>query len=681
MKNAQRFCRIRNSQVAAKIGFRTRKSLALAALLLAAGLLSLAGCRNALHPPSSPEVQPPEIEAATGYLSLTIGRTRAGAFLADVEIDGFDDLIFVLYLDHENPVKGILTIWDWDGNQIDGLEAGQWTLTITALRPDFAGDNHVAVAQTYQPLSFYVFPGGITAVAAFLVPVPGGTGWFTWQLSFYLDGIASMTLRDIDGVPFVNNRYLSPDDSGYLELPAGQYRVYLTLRHEGESIRISRIINVYAGMTSNWVQTFTPDHLHRSFLDYFLELWNGSSWDLSWVQPEHLGILGEEEGIEGLYPHKLGAILPWFNAITRFGWHPGYSTAADLKMLVDAALVEIGAGDFFADEFDGGQSDAEDIIQGFVRNGTSLAFEWPNSNRVVATLGDRYAVEIYVRFPAPDPLVISFDGNGHTAGTVPAPMEGLAGVSIQIPGPGDLGRDGLFFVGWNTYADATGTAFFAGGPFMIGDEDTTLYAIWSEFEFDSNSGAITGFSGTGTDLLIPATINTVQVSAIGDYAFADMWLSSITIPDGVAIASANSMGTHGESFLALYESKGRRAGTYVFIERDNRWVFTPAQAAFTISLAHFQDQAPGDIAAPDVSYLALSEGATIVVVVGEPERFDSIRWFVAGNQAPADAVFDGGATLTLGQAHINRIGQHRVTVEVVIDGRPYSRAIAFTVRP
>ena len=375
---------------------RTRKiiGLALTVLLLAAGLLPLTGCRNAMQPP---EPYPPESEAATGYLSLTIGRTRARA-LANIEIDGFDDLVFDLYLEHENPVNNLPPIRNWDGDQIGGLVPGQWTLAITALRPNPAGDDLFAVAQTLAPVGFQVASGQTTDVAiAYLFPVPVGDGWFSWQLTFYLDGNASITVRDLGGVVFMNDLYISSGAYGYLELEAGQYRAYLTLRHEGESITISRIINVYAGMTSHWAETFTPEDLHRPFLYYFLDLWNGSSWDLSWVQQGHLDILREEEGIQGL----ILPLIAWFNDIYRLPLHPGYNTAADLRMLVDATLVEIGAGDFFADEFDGEQSDAEDIIRDFAWNGTGITFAWLEFNTVVATIGSRYSVGIAVHFPIP----------------------------------------------------------------------------------------------------------------------------------------------------------------------------------------------------------------------------------------------------------------------------------------
>ena len=60
-----------------------------------------------------------------------------------------------------------------------------------------------------------------------------------------------------------------------------------------------------------------------------------------------------------------------------------------------------------------------------------------------------------------------------------------------------------------------------------------------------------------------------DVTSIGAWAFGDNVLTSITIPGDVQIVHDYSMGTHGASFLALYESNGRLAGRYEFV--DGAW--------------------------------------------------------------------------------------------------------------
>jgi len=60
-----------------------------------------------------------------------------------------------------------------------------------------------------------------------------------------------------------------------------------------------------------------------------------------------------------------------------------------------------------------------------------------------------------------------------------------------------------------------------------------------DFVFDSTTGTITGYLGTDTDIIIPSTINGVDVTSIGDYAFYDrtndvgVGLTSVVIPNSV----------------------------------------------------------------------------------------------------------------------------------------------------
>lgn len=60
-------------------------------------------------------------------------------------------------------------------------------------------------------------------------------------------------------------------------------------------------------------------------------------------------------------------------------------------------------------------------------------------------------------------------------------------------------------------------------------------------EFDTDTGEITGYTGSPTDVIFLSTISGVDVTCIGDYAFAIcLSLTSITIPGSVtSIESSN----------------------------------------------------------------------------------------------------------------------------------------------
>jgi len=672
----------------------TRKTivLTLAALSLAVGLLSMAGCRNALQPHGGPEGT-----VATGYLSLTIGSGNARTIFTAIELEDIDAFSFDLELVHLQDAANNLSILDWDRGSIGNMVPGDWTLSVTAFLPNPDGGGLVAAARTAVPVPFAVNPGQTTYLSAvYVLPLPGGEGWFSWDLVLPPSASGWIRVTDLYGVQMGDG--VDAGVPGRISLPAGQHRANLALSLDGTDITISRLLNVYAGMTSHWSEAFTPGDFRRSFLDFFLELWDGFTWDLSEVQAGHFGILRTDEGIEGVYAHNIVGIRHWFNAIHRLSGHPGYNTADCLGALVDAALVGIGAQEFFANEFDGAQDDAEAVISGFVRNGTGMTFEWLD-NRVFATIGGRYVVEIYVHFLVPEPLAITFYGNGYTGPTLPEPVYAFAGQEIELPvwhADRLIGDYWFAFRGWNTHPGGIIPEFLPGENFVTRDYEVALFAVWSEYGFGFDDGAITGFSGGSTDIVIPHEINGVDVSSIGEGAFADHqlssvhipWglthiaygafannpLSSISIPGGVSIYDLgwdHTMGIHGDSFLAFYNNTGRRAGTYLWLEAESRWIFygDTGGAAFEIRFTGFRD-GEADIGF-DQSLSILSPEA-LISVVGD---FDEFRWIHDGAIVP-DAT---GASIDFRALHGNRMGVHFVSVEVRRGDRWYGSRISILV--
>lgn len=58
---------------------------------------------------------------------------------------------------------------------------------------------------------------------------------------------------------------------------------------------------------------------------------------------------------------------------------------------------------------------------------------------------------------------------------------------------------------------------------------------------DGSSYLVTGYTGTATEVYIPATYDSRPVSGIGDYAFRDCSsITSITIPDSITSVESNA---------------------------------------------------------------------------------------------------------------------------------------------
>ncbi len=97
---------------------------------------------------------------------------------------------------------------------------------------------------------------------------------------------------------------------------------------------------------------------------------------------------------------------------------------------------------------------------------------------------------------AADTYTLTYDGNGHTSGTVPNAETNLAlnDIVTLAENTGNLVKTGYVFSGWNTKEDGTGTNYNAGATFTI-TENTTLYARWKKqytVTLDKNGGDTDG---------------------------------------------------------------------------------------------------------------------------------------------------------------------------------------------
>jgi uncharacterized repeat protein (TIGR02543 family) len=116
------------------------------------------------------------------------------------------------------------------------------------------------------------------------------------------------------------------------------------------------------------------------------------------------------------------------------------------------------------------------------------------------------AVEDFLYPPAPVPppptptppttYTVTYDGNGHTAGTVPSDANNYEqGDSVTVLGnTGNLVKtqDGisLLFTGWNTAANGSGTSYNAADTFNMGNANVILYAQWSAITATGPAGGL-----------------------------------------------------------------------------------------------------------------------------------------------------------------------------------------------
>jgi len=141
---------------------------------------------------------------------------------------------------------------DNNSGSID-LNVGTWDLAVTGFN---SSDQEVASGT----LTNLTVQAGTVSESITLEPIAGGTGTFTWDITFEA-GIASgsLALVAVDGSDNAgHNETLNPSgaQSGSAALSPGQYRASFTLSDGTATRVITEIVHIYRNLTSNFTGTF-----------------------------------------------------------------------------------------------------------------------------------------------------------------------------------------------------------------------------------------------------------------------------------------------------------------------------------------------------------------------------------------------------------------------------------------
>jgi uncharacterized repeat protein (TIGR02543 family) len=154
--------------------------------------------------------------------------------------------------------------------------------------------------------------------------------------------------------------------------------------------------------------------------------------------------------------------------------------------------------------------------------------------------------------------IVSYNGNGKDAGTVPANDSYTTGGSITVAGnSGNTTKAGCTFLGWNTAAGWTGTDYAADATIDTSG-NTTLYAKW---RLDTTpTAADLGLSCYNSNLY-------VENSALPAYDRLELFVKE-TIPT----TEAAPTGSEGKYWLDLTNSANRTIGwhTMTYSEDANQ---------------------------------------------------------------------------------------------------------------
>jgi hypothetical protein len=101
---------------------------------------------------------------------------------------------------------------------------------------------------------------------------------------------------------------------------------------------------------------------------------------------------------------------------------------------------------------------------------------------------------------------ITFDANGATSGSAPAPLTAEIETPVTLPGEGALGFSGKIFTGWSVSPSGAGATYIAGYSFTV-TGDQTLYARWVAVgEAQQYTVSFSGNGATGGAPPAPQTV-------------------------------------------------------------------------------------------------------------------------------------------------------------------------------
>jgi uncharacterized repeat protein (TIGR02543 family) len=120
-------------------------------------------------------------------------------------------------------------------------------------------------------------------------------------------------------------------------------------------------------------------------------------------------------------------------------------------------------------------------------------------------------ITLFAQWSANPTYSVNYDANGSTSGTGPVDANNYtAGATVTVLGnTGNLARTGYTFVGWNTQAGGSGTAYATGVTFPMGTANVTLYAQWT-----ANPTFVVVYNGNGnTSGTVPTDVNSYLAGA------------------------------------------------------------------------------------------------------------------------------------------------------------------------
>ncbi len=170
----------------------------------------------------------------------------------------------------------------------------------------------------------------------------------------------------------------------------------------------------------------------------------------------------------------------------------------------------------------------------------------------------------------------------------------------------------------------------------------------SDFEFDAATGTITGYTGPGGIVEIPASIGGTAVTAIGDFAFYTCHtLTDITIPDSVTVIGDYAFGACPSLTGITIPDSVTAIGKYAFIDCVSLTGITIPAGVTVIGDSAFADcplfTTIYGVSGSYAQTYAIANGYTFIAPISTPDiTAPPVASAITYGQTLADSILTGG---------------------------------------
>ena len=315
-------------------------------------------------------------------LSINASASRTIQPESDIEFTSYD-LEFLDTANGDAVVEFLSRTINPDVTSIIGIEVGTYKLRVTAK----TGNLLPTAEGTSDP--FTISNSTAATASVTLLPIAEQKGTFAWNITLehgIEDAVVSLTVGDDDPITLVAEHPEADElllHGGHKLYDSGRYNVLFTLVKDGKTVIWPELLDIYPHMTSQFDHTFHSALFTKELITVVIEAIKSNN--LNEIVTAHFGATLLDIDVGADFALIRTDIFNLYSVAT----NPTLANVADLKVLIDAALVKHSLAANYEN-----QEAAETAVGGLIKNGSTPAYALSGETLTI-TIGD-YTITTHI---------------------------------------------------------------------------------------------------------------------------------------------------------------------------------------------------------------------------------------------------------------------------------------------